>query len=188
MITQLMKISKPQVFSKGEHLFRQGEPAGNFYYVEQGLIKAYYGTPDGKQFIKTFVKEGGFIASMQAIVSDQPSSFTAISVENTKVMVVSRENLLKAITDDTEFVRTLNGLLLRVASKKEQREYELLCLTPEERYLLLCKREPELLRRLSQEDIARYLGITPVSLSRIRKRCRESITQTAPPEPGTNSR
>lgn len=180
MITPLIKIAKPQLLSKGEYLFRQGECAGNFYYVEEGLVKAYYGTPDGRQFIKTFVQERGFLASMQTVVSNQPSAFTAICLENTKVRIIARADLLRAVSDDTEFIRILNGLLLTVASKKEQREYELLCLSPKERYLLLCKRETDLLRRLSQEDIARYLGITPVSLSRIRKRCRANIAEEIP--------
>lgn len=64
----------------------------------------------------------------------------------------------------------LNEFLLALAMKKEQREYEFLCLSAAERYLLFCQREAELVPRLSQLDIARYLGITPVALSRIRRR------------------
>ena len=52
--------------------------------------------------------------------------------------------------------------------KKERREYEFLCLSAEERYRLLIKRSPDLVRQVTQNEIARYLGITPVALSRIR--------------------
>lgn len=178
----LEKISKVKWIRKGTVLFRQGELAKNFYFVKEGLVKAYYSTPDGKQFIKTFVQEGGFIASMQAIVSDQPSSFTAICLEDCQILETTGSKLLHAVSIDTEYLRMLNTLLLKLASKKERREFELLCLPPEKRYRLLCEQEPELVKRLSLEDVARYLGITPVSLSRIRKRGRPGTDSAQPPK------
>ena len=60
--------------------------------------------------------------------------------------------------------------LLELAMKKERREYEFLCLSAEDRYRLIREREPTMLGRVTQNDIARYLGITPVALSRIKSR------------------
>jgi len=60
--------------------------------------------------------------------------------------------------------------LIELAIKKERREYEFLCLSAPQRFALLKQRSPELVSRLTQNDIARYLGITPVALSRIKQR------------------
>lgn len=170
MFEQLQSLGKVKLAAKRSYLFRQGENTGSFFYVQEGLIKAFYETQDGKLYTKAFVKEGGFIASMRAVVHGEPSSFSSICLENSKILEIPRPALMRAIESDPHFVGVLNSILLKVASTKEQREYELLCLSAEERYMLFREREPDLLRRLSQEDIARYLGITPVSLCRIRKR------------------
>lgn len=170
MVDKLRTLGQIKCASRRSYLFRQGESKGNFYYVQEGLLKAFYETPDGKLYIKSFIKEGGFIASMRALLLGELSSFSVVCLENSKVLEVPRSALMHAVDSEPSFVRMLNSVLLNVASNKEQREYELLCLSAEERYMLFLEREPDLLGRLSQEDIARYLGITPVSLCRIRKR------------------
>lgn len=175
MIEKLQSLGEEKLLAKRSHLLRQGDSTGSFYYLIEGLVKAFYETQDGKLYIKTFVKEGGFIASMRAVVHGEPSPFSAICLEETKICVVPRSALMNAMKSDVEFVGILNSILLKVATTKEQREYELLCLSAEERYRLFCEREPDLLGRLSQEDIARYLGITPVSLCRIRKRIQRPL-------------
>jgi CRP-like cAMP-binding protein len=60
--------------------------------------------------------------------------------------------------------------LLSFGIRKELREYELLCLSAEERYRRLLTNTPALLDKVTQNDIARYLGVTPVGLSRIKTR------------------
>jgi CRP-like cAMP-binding protein len=176
MIEQLKQLGTPRFFHKGSFLFRQGERAGNLFIIQQGLVKAYYETRDGREFIKSFVREDEFIGSMQAIVANNPNPFTVISIEDCRALEISKTALLDLVAREPKATEALNSLLLKLAMKKERREYELLCLSAEERYLLFCNRESALLTRLSQNDIARYLGITPVALSRIRKRCRSKLT------------
>ena len=64
----------------------------------------------------------------------------------------------------------MTDFLLAYGIKKETREFELLCLPAEERYRRLLDAAPSLFERVTQNDIARYLGVTPVGLSRIKKR------------------
>ena len=71
---------------------------------------------------------------------------------------------------DHEIANNLIELLLHFSMKKEKREFEFLCLSAEERYCLLAETSPGLLEKVTQNDIARYLGVTPVALSRIKKR------------------
>ena len=62
--------------------------------------------------------------------------------------------------------------------KKEIREYELLCLSAEDRYKRLLKHTPDILKLVTQNEIARYLGITPVGLSRIKRRVADSSSNS----------
>src|SRR5690606_18873603 len=95
-----------------------------------------------------------------------------VSLEDCWTLEIPKAALLDLVAREPQVTVFINSLLLKLAMKKERREYELLCLSAEARYLLFCESEAHLLPRLAQNDIARYLGITPVALSRIRKRCR----------------
>lgn len=69
-----------------------------------------------------------------------------------------------------EIASDMIELLLLFAKKKEQREYEFLCFSAEERFYRIAELSPMLLDKVTQNDLSRYLGITPVGLSRIKKR------------------
>lgn len=85
------------------------------------------------------------------------------------------EKLHERSREDHELANKMIELLLRFSMKKEWREYEFLCLSAEARYALLLEATPELINKVTQNDIARYLGITPVALSRIKKRINQRI-------------
>ncbi|WP_045857450.1 Crp/Fnr family transcriptional regulator [Teredinibacter purpureus] len=159
---------------KGEYLFEQGKVVDNLYVIESGLLKACYITNEGKEYIKSFVTEGSFISCAQSLLHDQPSTFSVLSLEDCTLFKIHQSTLKTLRDTDPKFSEDVQGLLLQLTMKKERREYELLCLSAEERYRLFRTRQPELEKRLSQSDVARYLGITPVGLSRIRKRCNTS--------------
>ena len=156
---------------KGSFLLRQHEKNQQLFFIERGLVKAFYETIDGKEFIKSFIAEGGFIASMQAVVAGSANAFSVLALEDCVVLEVPASVFTGPLADDPVVMQKLNQALLQLAMKKEQREYEFLCLSPEQRYLTFCERAQGLMARLTQQDIAKYLGITPVALSRIRKRC-----------------
>lgn len=159
------------IFDKQEYIFRQGEKDSNIYLVKSGLIKASYITGEGKEFIKSFLIEGDIIGSLNsAHFLRENCSFSLVCLEKTQLVSIAFDTLLDKSKSDAELSQLLIQNLLMLAMKKEKREYELLCLSPEQRYQLLKEKRPEVLEKVTQNDIARYLGITPVALSRIRKR------------------
>jgi CRP-like cAMP-binding protein len=157
-------------FNKGDVIFGQGDNSDSLYFVQTGLLKAYYVTADGKEFVKSFLKETDVIGNLTALMLDDGCSFTLICLEPSSLIRVPFGDLLKRAAIDLAIANDLIRMLARLAVKKERREYEFLCLSAEERYSLLKRTAPELLERVMQNDIARYLGITPVALSRIRSR------------------
>lgn len=166
----LEQVGNLRHYPKGTYLFRQGEHSDDLLLIYQGLAKVFYKTLEGKEFIKSFLIGGEFITSLNTLESDKPSTFSVLSLEHTVARAIPQHTFKKLLDDNPGISRQFTTVLINLAMKKEQREYELLCLSPEERYCLFCEQNPTMEQRIAQNDIARYLGITPVALCRIRKR------------------
>ncbi|MCF6442476.1 Crp/Fnr family transcriptional regulator [Pseudoalteromonas luteoviolacea] len=164
----IAKNGIPLEIEKGKQVFAQGELCDYVYLVKSGLLKAFYITADGKETIKSFIQAGTIIGSLNAAHCKVPSTFSLEALSRSELVQVPFYELLalskKSISISQEFIQ----ILLSLSLKKERREYELLTLSATERFENLCKDQPELVKKLTQNDIAKYLGITPVALSRIK--------------------
>lgn len=113
---------------------------------------------------------GALVGSLTAAYKKQECSFNLQSILRSTLWRISVEKLLSLAEESHEVASDLIFRLLDLSMKKEQREYELLSLTAQERYISLSENMPEVMKNVSQNNIARYLGITPVALSRIKNR------------------
>ena len=164
------ELGKPLLRKKGDLLFAQGDSDSSIYVVSSGLLKAYYSTLEGKELIKSFIQSGEFIGSLIAGHTAEPCTFNLRCLEDSKLRRIPFAELKSMAMHKPEASGLVINSLIELAIKKERREYEFLCLSASERFALLKQRSPELVSRLTQNDIARYLGITPVALSRIKQR------------------
>jgi len=155
---------------RGGHIFMAGDESDFLYVVQTGLLKAYYISEEGKESVKSFLTPGDVIGSLTAIYSKQKCSFSLLCLHDATLIRIPFSTLYDHTQDDPEIARSVVSILLEFAMKKERREFELLCLPAQERYTLLLERSPNITKHVTQNDIARYLGITPVALSRIKKR------------------
>ena len=151
-------------------MFHQGDQDRTLYFVQSGLLKAFYLTADGKEFVKSFIGAGEIIGSINAAVSDENCTFSLVALEDSVLMRLDFDALYQRSQNDLETAQLMIGSLIKLAQKKERREYEFLCLSAEDRYRLIQENQPGILQSITQNDIAKYLGITPVALSRIKKR------------------
>lgn len=155
---------------KGDYIFRQGDKHNTLYFVESGLLKAYYVSSDGKENIKSFIKPSNVIGSLSAAYQALPCTFNLLALDECQLLKFEFSALQKAANENHDIAKQLIDVLLMHSMKKEQREYEFLMLDAESRYMNFLQRDPELAGQLTQNDIAKYLGITPVALSRIKSR------------------
>ena len=162
---------KPAKFEAGEHVFRQGDADRSIYLLREGLLKAYYLSDAGKETIKSFVLPGDTISSLSSAYRKTACTFNLIALEPSAVVGIEFDTLYANSQTDLELALEVMNLLLEFAMKKERREREFLTESAEDRYRLLIEQNPELVDKVKQKDVARYLGITPVALSRIRARC-----------------
>ena len=156
-----------QSYQKKSYVFNQGDNNQYLYVVFEGLLKAYYSDEQGKEYIKSFLFPGDHIASTQALQGGK-CSFSLLCLQETRVLKIPYEKIRQLAANELDTANTIIDLLMSFAMKKEQREFELLCLSAEQRYQALLKRAPGITEQIRQNDIARYLGITPVALSRIK--------------------
>jgi len=159
--------------AKQSMIFSQGEIDQSLYILHSGLLKAFYTSADGKEFIKSFIIPGDTIASLVSARSGSGCTFSLICLEPSTLIKIPFSIIESYSKSDSEIANAMMDMLMDFAMKKERREFELLCLSAEQRFDLLKEKQPIILEKVTQNDIARYLGITPVALSRIRKRMRE---------------
>lgn len=154
---------------KGTVLLKQEEQHSKTFFVAKGLLRAYTIDCNGKEHVLHFAPEDYWIGDRSSFYFNQPSLFFIDAIEDSDIISIGLDFYERAETISQAFssllIRMLhtNGILL------QKRIITLLAATAEERYLDFVERYPDLLLRVPQWMIATYLGITPESLSRVRK-------------------
>jgi CRP/FNR family transcriptional regulator len=154
----------------GATIFMQGTDHPFVYVVKSGLIKNLYRRVDGETWIKSFAQEGHFFASIAALKPGGRTSFSAVCIEDSELERFPFAALEQMAHSDLLWATLLRRAIMLFAERKEARERELLTLTPEDRYRAFVAESPGLQARVTQKDLAAYLGVTPVGLNRIVKR------------------
>jgi len=170
-VNDLIRLEGVEVLkNKGDHVFMQGDTDRSLYFVQSGLLKAYYITESGKESVKSFLLADDIIGSLSSVYLKESCSFNLVCLEPSTLKKISFDMLLNYSKSNLDVAGDMIELLLLLAMKKEKREYEFLCLSAEERFRKIAKLSPVLLEKVTQNDLSRYLGVTPVGLSRIKKR------------------
>jgi len=150
-------------------LLHEGEISTHFFFVKKGCLRIWF-NKDGKDITFQFFFERQGVSSIDSLLSNTPSMFTIESIEPSDLITLSKdhfEQLLQYYPDlkngfqEILFQRFRNYATLFLSMIKD---------TPRERYEDLTRNHPEIIQRVPQHYIASYLGITPISLSRIRNR------------------
>ena len=179
---------------KGTVLFDVGANVPYFYVVRRGTVVISAPDSQGREWIVNFCEPGDIVASMSSIAPSglrrlgslnnvpRVPALRAMAASPTKATALRHAELDRLDGRHLEwlcsrYVEWSNALLAALfyyTLAKEKRERELLTMTPEERYRQFVHDYPHLLDDLTQKDVARHLGITPVGLSRIASRVRAS--------------
>jgi CRP-like cAMP-binding protein len=158
-----------QNFAKGKFLVTKGEVCKRTFFVERGLLRFYDISDEGKEQIIQFAPEGWFLNTRDSICFDMPSSYFIDALEDTKVAVLEQSFLDYALKLSEHFRLFNRNFLQRNIHQLENRVKLLIGMKAEERYIDFVTIYPNLVQRVPLWMIASYLGITPESLSRIRR-------------------
>jgi CRP-like cAMP-binding protein len=165
----IAKLVVPRKVRKRQFLLQEGEVCRYGAFVAQGCLRSYVIGKKGEEHVVQFALEGGWIADLESYETGKPAMYNIDAIEDTDVLLIERDAIKELVTS----VPKLGQMLLRTWQKSnvalERRIADLLSLSAEERYLSLVEAHPDVAGRVPQRYIASYLGITPESLSRIRK-------------------
>jgi len=150
-------------------LLREGEISDHAFYVRQGCLREWF-NKDGKEITFQFFFEGQTVASIDSFMNAEPSLYNIESIEPATVVSISRESFEKIYLTFPEFRDEFQKLIYRRFRNYANLFVSRIRDTPRERYEDLIRNHPEIIQRVPQYYIASYLGITPISLSRIRNR------------------
>lgn len=156
-------------YEKGRILMRPGEICKHSFFVESGLLRAYTIDQSGKTHIIQFAPENWIISDRSSTYFGEPTVLFVDAIEDTSVVLFGNNFSCQLAEMNPDFLQHNELALHNHIRHQQMRINSLLGATAEERYLDFIRQYPDLMLRVPQWMIASYLGITPESLSRVRK-------------------
>ena len=162
----LQHISRRDV-AKGENLLEKGETCRHLYFVKKGFLRIYY-YKNGRNITEWFTEQKSFCFSITSYFSNSPSDLAIEALEDSHIIALSKTGLEDLRRSNLEvanlMIQFFSGSLIASQKRMESIQFE----SAKKRYKYLLKEQPEIIHKVSLQNIASFLGITQETLSRIR--------------------
>lgn len=166
---KLTPYLRAKKLSKGEFLLRAGEICKHSFFTAKGILRSYTIDKQGKEHIIQFSPEYWLTSDRSSSFFNEPSFLYIDAIEHSDIVIIDNQFFDQLTKQCSDFSLSNAHSLHQHIKQIQSRVNLLLGATAEERYLDFIRLYPELLMRIPQWMIASYLGITPESLSRVRK-------------------
>src|SRR5262249_42208094 len=154
----------------GEFLQRGGDVTRHAAFVATGCLRNYVIDPRGKEHIVQFAPETWWLADSTSLQSGKPSPYFIDAIEASEVLLLDRPSHERLVARVAGYAAAFRAGLQRHAAAKDQRIVSSLAASAEERYLEFLRIYPSIALRVPQAMLASYLGMTPETVSRIRRK------------------
>jgi CRP-like cAMP-binding protein len=154
-------------YSKGDHLFRQGEICRHLFYIKKGLVRVYYNSSSGKEITLWFSAEDTLVTAIDSYYLFKPTRDSCEALEDLVVYTITHSQL-ETLLNNEKGAQLAFYIMYEVTRKMADLNDSIRFRSAEERYISLMSNHPAILQRVSLGQIASYLGITQETLSRIR--------------------
>jgi CRP/FNR family transcriptional regulator, anaerobic regulatory protein len=165
-ILEALLVNK--IVRKGDHFLNPGQISRHFAFIDSGLMM-HYSLNDGIEIPCNFSLEGDWMGSLKSLTSGSPSDVAIKALEDSRIREISAEQTDQLFNSSPRWLLFKNHLVQKVFFAITQHNADFAMLDAKERYYKFMREKPELINRVPQYYVAAYLGITPQSLSRIRK-------------------
>jgi len=165
----LMGNAQLRTYLPDEYFLRAGETNRKVGFVAGGLFRLFYTDWEGKDYTKNFKSDGQFVGALASLLLSVPSRLSIQALENSTAVCFDYDDILRIAEHSLSWQRLLRKITDVEYLEKEQRESDLLFYDAKERYINFRKAYPEWDNKVQLRHIASYLGMTPETLSRIRK-------------------
>lgn len=164
-----LKLGEVREFAKKTTLLRTGDVSRHAYLVQSGSIRLWHNNKGTDTSVKFFLP-GELCASLQSFYYEEPSRYELETITPCAVRVVTKQELLRRSAETPGLSDYMTSVLVHCIVDYQDLFVDRIGKPPVERYRALIEQDPEVLDIVPLHYIASYLGITPVSLSRIRKK------------------
>jgi CRP-like cAMP-binding protein len=169
-LTGLAQLATSRTLNAGDIYIPVGSASQKLAYIRKGLIRTWFLKKNEEEVTLMLRWEDQLVASLDSIFYRQPSRFTYQALEETTLVEIDYEQAEALITPNPRLAAIRDKLLMLMLGQAMGRIETFVLLSPEERYRRLLEDKPGIVNRVADKHLATLLGITPVSLSRIRKR------------------
>ena len=169
-ISFLESVFKERKVRRRQFILQEGDVCKVNSFVVEGCLKMYMVDENGKEHNLQFAVENWWIGDIGSFHSEQPSKLYIEAIESSVILQIKKEDQLKLFVDFPKFNRIFRVFTENALISFQIRVLQNISSTAEERYLDFRERYPYFLNRISNVQIASYLGVTPEFLSTIRKR------------------
>ncbi len=165
----LISILQPKLLRKRQYLVQAGDICRFECFVNKGCLRQYYTDESGQEHIVMFGMEDWWIADMYSLITGKPALTNVDALEDSELLLIERNSYEELLERVPGLEKVFRIKLQRAFVAHQRRIIENMSLPAEDRYRNFTEQYPALEQRLPQKYVASYLGITPESLSRIRK-------------------
>lgn len=159
----------PKKLRKRQYLLNAGDVCQYIAFVEKGLLRSFSVDEGGHEHVMQFAMEGWWISDMASFLCGDPAIHNIEALEDSELLLLTKTAMDQMIDQIPSMERYFRLLMQNSIIALQRRIRVVQTYTAEEIYLKLMEVQPEIISRVPQQYVASYLGITPETLSRIRK-------------------
>ena len=167
-IAYFISLVKPKQLIKKNFILKEGQLCKYISFVNSGTLRAYYLDKEGKESTIMFAVTDWWITDMYCYINRLPAMLNIEAVENSSIFQLQKDHLDTLLLKVPKFERFFRILMQNAYIREQLRVIQNLSLSAEQRYDNFLSKYPEVAKKVTQKQIASYLGITPEFLSTIR--------------------
>jgi CRP-like cAMP-binding protein len=175
MESVLAMIGKIKVVKVNEIFISQGMICRNVYYVKKGIVRCFYITDDAEEKTIMFKKESDFFGTPEGLFENKATMQFWQALEDCELYEISHSLIEEMSQDNVPLMKKRLEIVQKMTLLAVKRVESFVLYSPLQRYQNLMDLQPEIIQRVADKHIASFIGVTPVSLSRIRKRLAENL-------------
>ena len=168
-LDMIQKVCVRRRLRRNQYLLQEGDVWRYNAFITSGCLRTYSVNDKLQEYILNFAIENYWIGDRESLLNGTPSRYNIDAIEDSEVLLISKEDFAVLMKSIPQFQDLVNLIIERSFAASQDRINSSISLNAEEKYATFLIRQPKIANRVPQHMVASYLGITPETLSRIRK-------------------